>query len=60
MNWNQGKLEKAKDLFDYSRISYPFDEQERLQKLGRVYSKDLSDSLKEKISSISLSDRAQR
>jgi len=49
INWNQGKLEKAKDLFNYSRISYPFDEQERLQKLGRVYSKDLSDSLKEKI-----------
>ncbi len=49
LNWNGGKLEKAKDLFDYSRISYPFDEEDRLLKLGRISSSALSDSLKEKI-----------
>lgn len=49
LSWNGGKLEKAKDLFDYSRISYSSEDVENVTKSGSVSSTDLMDSQKKKI-----------
>jgi hypothetical protein len=49
LNWNGGRLQRAKDLLGYSRVSYPLEELEKLKRKSTVSSKDVSDSLKKRM-----------
>ena len=51
LDWHGGKLEKEKETFSYSRISYPLDGTESFKQLksSSISSKDLPQSLKKQI-----------